>query len=80
MAYSQSHEFRQRSILAALLVIEDEMMDEEEFLLTQRTHQFWARPFLAGRDDMSQRNTLAKFERDLIRVSTMWPGHNTIVT
>ena len=70
MAYSQSREFRSRAIATVFFILDDE--EDPFYGETSRVHDFWMRPHLEARYDMSQRNTLAKLERDFVRVSTSW--------
>ena len=59
--------------LAMSVVLTD---DEEDYYIISggikrpRTHAFWMSPFLHGRTDPTQRNTLAKLEADFLRVGT----------
>ena len=59
-------------ISVALAIALDD--DEEDFIVLnglkrRRTHAFWMSPYLQGRTDSTQRNTLCKLEADFLRVS-----------
>ena len=58
-------------VLTAALTV-SMMIDEEDIIIVQgmrRRHRYWVSPYLRPRTDTRQRNTLAKLERDFLRVS-----------
>lgn len=57
------------SAVAFLFAIEDE---EVVIANRRRKHRYWSAPYLKARCDPMQRNTLAKLELDLIRVSNKY--------
>ena len=49
------------------------IIDEEDLVVIngmRRRHRYWVSPYLRARTDSGQRNTLAKLERDFLRVSS----------